>query len=115
MNQKAVSQKTINQTPRLPPPINHYLNAVRNFVDMMTATGRADSLLYYPIYDDAATDPTLASQQVYGNRDDYRVIMVCAGTNHIWEKLPQKSIYLPTPAQLVVIKQQYGIVKAGLL
>lgn len=95
--------------------MNHYLNAVRRFVDDMTVTGRQNLLIAHTIYDDTAKDPTLASQQVYGNRTDYQVIMVCADTNHIWEHLPQKTIYLPTPAQLFAIKRQFGIVKAGLI
>lgn len=95
--------------------MNHYLNAVRTFVDNMTASGREHSLIRYQIHDDVAKDPTLASHQVYGNRDDYPVIMLCADVNHVWERLPKKTIYLPTPAQLFAIKRQFGMVKTSFI
>lgn len=86
---------------------NSYLNAVRTHVDLLVRRSRTDKLVIYDVGTDEAHDPTLISQRVYGNRDDVNVVMLCAGTNRIGERVPVRRIYLPLPASLMMLKKAH--------
>lgn len=94
--------------------INIYHNAIRDLVDLSSRKGKTGQYVRYEIGADEVNDPTLVAYRVYGNRDDYDVVMVCAGTNAIWQPLPQREIILPTPMQLIALKRTYKSV-AGML
>lgn len=53
-------------------------------------------------------DPTLISQRVYGNRNEYLTVMAAAGTNSFDQPIPQKQLILPTQAQLFKLKRDAG-------
>lgn len=89
--------------------MNEYLNAIRNYCELQRRRGRAGQFVLYQILPDEVSDPTLVSQRVYGVRSNANVVMIAAGTNGIWEELPQQEIILPTPAQLQQIKRLYGV------
>lgn len=89
--------------------INHYHNAIRDLVNLMINKGKTGQIVKHSIGPDEIFDPTLVSLRVYGNRHDYDVVMVCAGTNGIWQELPQTDIFLPTKAQLFVLKKKYQV------
>ncbi|WP_019520455.1 hypothetical protein [Faucicola boevrei] len=86
---------------------NHYHNAIRDLVTLMINKGKTGQIIKHAIGPDEIHDPTLVSLRVYGNRHDYDVVMVCAGTNSIWQALPEREIYLPTKAQLFRLKKKY--------
>ena len=93
---------------------NIYHNAIRDLVDLSSRKGKTGQCIRYEIGIDEINDPTLVALRVYGNRDDYDVVMVCAGTNAIWQPLPQREIILPTPMQLIALKRAYKSVVAML-
>ena len=84
-----------------------YHNAIRDLVDLSSRKGKTGQCVRYEIGTDEINDPTLVAYRVYGNRDDYDVIMVCAGTNTIYQPLPQQEIVLPTRMQLIALKRAY--------
>jgi len=57
---------------------------------------------------DEIYDLTLVSQRVYGNRDDYLVVMAAAGLNRLDQPLQQVTLVLPTASQLAAIKAKVG-------
>ena len=83
---------------------NTYHNAIRDLVNR----GNRAKVIRHQIGSDEIQDPSLVALRVYGNRSDYDVIMVCAGTNAVWEPLPDREILLPSRLQLVAIKKQFG-------
>jgi len=87
---------------------NIYLNAVRTHVDLLARRSRTDKLIVWDIGSDEVHDPTLIAYRAYGNRDDADVVMLCAGTNRIGEKLPQRTIFLPLPVSLAELKRQHS-------
>ena len=87
--------------------LNHYHNAIKDLVNLMISKGKTGQVIKHSIGADEINDPTLVSLRVYGNRHDYDVVMVCAGTNSIWQALPEREIYLPTKAQLCMLKKKY--------
>ncbi len=86
----------------------NYHNQVRQLVDQAIRRGQTGELIRHQIGIDERHDPTLVAMRVYGNRQDYDVVMLMAGTNAIWEPLPIKVIYLPTPLQLMILKKRHG-------
>lgn len=89
--------------------LNLYHNAIRDLVNLMISKGKTGQIVKHSIGRDEIHDPTLVSLRVYGNRHDYDVVMVCAGTNSIWQALPEREIYLPTKAQLFMLKKKYQV------
>lgn len=84
----------------------NYLNQVRRLIDLAKQRGKSGELITHHIGTDEVHDPTLVAMRVYGNRMDYDVVMVASGTSAIWQPLPQKTIYLPTPMQLAALKRR---------
>ena len=84
-----------------------YHNAIRDLVHLSSRKGKTGQCIRYEIGTDEVNDPTLVAYRVYGNRDDYDAVMVCAGTNSIFEPLPQREIILPTSMQLIALKRAY--------
>ena len=93
--------------------LNLYHNAIRDLVNLMISKGKTGQVIKHSIGADEINDPTLIAQRVYGNRYDYDVVIICAGTNAIWQPLPQTDIYLPTPTQLFALKKKYNIFTGG--
>lgn len=89
--------------------LNEYLNAIRQFCELQAKRGRTGQFVRYQILSDEVNDPTLVSFRVYGTRDEANVVMVAAGTNGIWEQLPENEIILPLPQQLQQLKAAYGV------
>ena len=89
--------------------INTYHNAIRDLVALSTKKGQTWQVIRYQVGRDEIHDPTLIAYRVYGNRDDSDVIMVCAGTNTIWQPLPEREILLPTPTQLFALKKLHAV------
>lgn len=89
--------------------LNEYLNAVRQFCELQAKRGRTGQFIRYQILADEVNDPTLVSFRVYGVRTEANVVMVAAGTNGIWEQLPETEIILPLPQQLQQMKAIYGV------
>ena len=89
--------------------LNEYLNAVRQFCELQAKRGRTGQFIRYQILADEVNDPTLVSFRVYGVRTEASVVMVAAGTNGIWEQLPESEIILPLPQQLQQLKTMYRI------
>lgn len=89
--------------------LNNYHNAIRDLIHLLVSKGKTGQIIKYSVGRDEIHDPTLVSQRVYGNRYDYDVVMLCAGTDSIWQPLPQIEIYLPTKQQLFVLKKKYGL------
>lgn len=89
--------------------LNLYHNAIRDLVNLMISKGKTGQIIKHAIGPDEIHDPTLVSLRVYGNRHDYDVVMVCAGTNSIWQELPQIPLFLPTKAQLFMLKKKYQV------
>lgn len=94
---------------------NAYHNAIRDILQIARTKGNSNAFIIHQIGSDEVHDPSLVSYRVYGNREDYDVVMVCAGTNAIWQPLPEKLIVLPTPTQLFQIKQKYNAFSDSLL
>lgn len=89
--------------------MNEYLNAIRQFCELQAKRGRTGQFIRYQILADEVNDPTLVSFRVYGVRTEANVVMVAAGTNGIWEQLPETEIILPLPQQLQQLKTMYRI------
>lgn len=87
--------------------LNTYHNAIRDLVALALQKGKQGQVICHQIGLDEIHDPSLVAYRVYKNRADYDVVMVCAGTNAIWQPLPEREIYLPTPMQLMALKKQY--------
>lgn len=84
-----------------------YHNHIRRLIDAAKKRGKSAEMLRHQIGVDEIHDPTLVSLRVYGNRHDYDVVMIAAGTSAIWQPLPQSLIYLPTAKQLLLLKKRY--------
>lgn len=89
--------------------LNEYLNAIRQFCELQRKRGRTGQFVRYQILADEVNDPTLVSFRVYGVRSEANVVMIAAGTNGIWEQLPEDEIILPLPQQLQQLKAMYGV------
>ena len=89
--------------------LNEYINAVRQFCELQAKRGRTGQFIRYQILADEVNDPTLVSLRAYGVRSNANVVMVAAGTNGIWEQLPETEIILPLPQQLQQMKSFYGV------
>ena len=89
--------------------INTYHNAIRDLISLAVANSKTGQIIRHTIGTDEINDPTLVAYRTYGNRDDYDVVMVCAGTNAIWQPLPEREIYLPTPSSLIFLKKTHGV------
>lgn len=89
--------------------INTYHNAIRDLVALSLSKGKTGQVIAYQVGSDEIHDPTLVAYRVYGNRADYDAVMTCAGTNAIWQPLPDRIIYLPTPTQLFTLKKSHNI------
>lgn len=64
--------------------------------------------IWYETKPDERFDLTLASQRVYGRRDEYLVIMAAAGLSHVDDEMTERKLCLPNEAQLRAMKQQAG-------
>lgn len=87
---------------------NTYLNAVRSEVDLLVRRSRTDRLIVWDVGSDEVHDPTLIAYRAYGNRDDADIVMLCAGTNRIGEPLPERTIFLPLPTSLAMLKRAHA-------
>lgn len=87
----------------------NYHNQVRRLIDLAKKRGKSGELITHHVGADEIHDPTLVAFRVYGNRTDYDVVMMAAGTSAVWQPLPQKTIYLPTPKQLLLLKRKWGL------
>ena len=63
----------------------------------------------YTTTPDERWDPTLVSERVYGVRDEFLAVMAAAGLDHINTILSERTIVLPTRAQLAAMKAKCGI------
>lgn len=88
--------------------INTYHNAIRDLVATAIRKGKTGTIVRHYVGVDEVYDPTLIAFRVYNNWQDADVIMICAGTNAIWQPLPERVIFLPTPMQLFVLKKKYN-------
>lgn len=61
----------------------NYHNQVRQLVDQAIRRGQTGELIRHQIGIDERHDPTLVAMRVYGNRQDYDVVMLMVGTNAI--------------------------------
>lgn len=87
---------------------NTYLNAVRSEVDLLVRRSRTDRLIVWDVGSDEVHDPTLIAYRAYGNRGDADIVMLCAGTNRIGEPLPERTIFLPLPTSLAMLKRAHA-------
>ena len=67
-----------------------------------------ETALWYETKPDERRDLTLVSERVYGNREDYLVIMAAAGLSHVDDELTERKLCLPTKTQLETIKARAG-------
>lgn len=62
----------------------------------------------HEIAPDERWDASLISARVYGRRDEFLAVMAAAGVDTFDRPLTQRSIILPTLAQLAAIKRRAG-------
>lgn len=86
---------------------NIYLNEVRAHVELYRKHGREDRLLIWDVTSDEVRDATSVAIRAYGSRDDVDVVILCAGTNAIGDRLPNRRMFMPAPADLAQIKARY--------
>lgn len=67
-----------------------------------------ETAIFYQALPDEAWDLTLVSARVYGNRNEFLVIMAAAGLDRADMPLPQMQLILPTPQQLLTMKRKSG-------
>lgn len=89
--------------------LNEYHNAVRDTIVLLKKRGQANSMLLHEIKQDEQYDPTLVSLRVYKSRKFADVIRVACGVSHAGEPLPLQLIYLPPLAQIIGLKNKYGV------
>lgn len=64
--------------------------------------------IVYDTRPDERWDLTLVSQRVYGNRDEHLTVMAAAGLDSPEQELTERTLVLPTAAQLAVLKARAG-------
>jgi len=64
--------------------------------------------IWYETKPDEENDITLASQRIYGRRDEYLAVMAAAGLGTVDEPLTQRVIVLPNESRLLAIKRRTG-------
>jgi hypothetical protein len=82
-----------------------FYRSVREF-SLRTKTW--ETAIFYQTLPDEAWDLTLVSARVYGNRNEFLVIMAAAGLDRADMPLPQMQLILPTPQQLLTMKRKSG-------
>lgn len=90
----------------------NFYKAVRTF----SATRETwHDAIRYDVKPDEEYNLPLVSQRVYGNRDESLAVMAAAGLDRFDQKLTQRTIILPTHAQLEAIKQQTGFTSTAII
>jgi hypothetical protein len=82
-----------------------FYRAVREFSQR---TKTWEVALFYETLPDEVWDLTLVSARVYGNRNEFLVIMAAAGLDRADMPLTQMKLVLPTQQQLLTMKRAAG-------
>lgn len=80
---------------------NHFFTLVGNFSSTVKPW---ETYISYQTKPDEIGDLTLVSQRVYGRRNEFLVIMACAGLSSVDEPLTERLLKLPTENQLAQLK-----------
>jgi hypothetical protein len=83
----------------------NFYKLVREFVESVKPW---ETARYYDTKPDEEYDLSLVSQRVYGNRDEFLAVLASAGLSAFDQRLTQRKLILPTPAQLYLFKRQSG-------
>lgn len=84
---------------------NAFYREIRKFSDR---TKQSDIAVFYQVKIDETWDPTLVAERVYGNRNEFLVIMAAAGLDRVDKPLTQRLLKLPNEVQLQEIKRRTG-------
>ena len=91
----------------MPSPIAaaSFITAVRAFAVQTPSWGEA---IRYETKPDERNDITLIAKRVYGDRNEFMTVFAAAGLDTLEQELDERTLVLPTYAQLQLIKRQTG-------
>ena len=91
-------------------PINEYLNEIRRVIELnQKKTNFGQKLFQYEVGVDELLDHSLISQRAYKTREHSDVVRIAAGASYFHEQLEQKIILLPVLAEIIRLRQEYGV------
>jgi len=97
--------------------IDQDTNAAKNFYrmvrDFAQRTKPWEQAIFYETKPDEVWDLSLASQRVYGRRDEFMVIAAAAGLDAFDRPLEQQRLILPNEGQLYALKRRAGFETRG--